>query len=289
MTQGVRARPSPSSTAPTRWSAKRPTSRRPAPKSRLLRRRRPRLTGHSWRARTKVSKPRVTTSVRRVLKNETAETGSLRRRARGRRRRAASGPSAPSAASTSSSSARPTCPWRTTGPGTSPAGAARRARAACESLRHAFVAGELRVGSSRRAKWGAHFVALTTAGAWAMAPGKDGDDFGVAAALDAALETLGASRATRLAAKAASRVPGQPAGVAVLAACGPGGAERRAWAEFGETPKDRARVTLDAGARRRRGRRRGIRRRGIRDLPGRRMVPRAGSRRRGLGGRVDHQ
>ena len=118
------------------------------------------------------------------------------------------------------------------------------ARAACESLRHAFVAGELRVGSSRRAKWGAHFVALTTAGAWAMAPGKDGDDFGVAAALDAALETLGASRATRLAAKAASRVPGQPAGVAVLAACGPGGAERRAWAEFGETPKDRARVTL---------------------------------------------
>ena len=118
------------------------------------------------------------------------------------------------------------------------------ARAACESLRHAFVAGELRAGSSRRAKWGAHFVALTTAGAWAMAPGKDGDDFGVAAALDAALETLGASRATRLAAKAASRVPGQPAGVAVLAACGPGGVERRAWAEFGETPKDRARVTL---------------------------------------------
>ena len=118
------------------------------------------------------------------------------------------------------------------------------ARAACESLRRAFTAGELRVGSSRRAKWGAHFVALTTAGAWAMSPGKDGDDFGVAAALDATLETLGASRAMRVAAKDAMRVPGQPAGVAVLAACGPGGAERRAWAEFGKTPKDRARVTL---------------------------------------------
>ena len=118
------------------------------------------------------------------------------------------------------------------------------ARAACDSMRRAFTAGELRVGSSRRAKWGAHFVALTTAGAWTMSPGKDGDDFGVAAALDAALETLGASRATRLAAKGATRVPGQPAGVAVLAACGPGGAERRAWAEFGKTPKDRARVTL---------------------------------------------
>ena len=118
------------------------------------------------------------------------------------------------------------------------------ARAACESLRRAFTAGELRVGSSRRAKWGAHFVALTTAGAWAMSPGKDGDDFGLGAALDAALETLGASRATRLAAKGATRVPGQPAGAAVLAACGPGGAERRAWAEFGKTPRDRARVTL---------------------------------------------
>jgi hypothetical protein len=118
------------------------------------------------------------------------------------------------------------------------------ARAACESLQRAFTAGELRVGSGRRQKWGAHFVALTTAGAWAMSPGKDGDDFGVAAALDAALETLGASRASRVALKDALRVPGQPAGVAVLAACGPGGAERRAWAEFGKTPKDRARVTL---------------------------------------------
>ena len=121
---------------------------------------------------------------------------------------------------------------------------AETARAACSSFQKVFTKGELRVGSTKRKKWGAHFVCVTTSGVWCMAPGKDGDDYGVAVAIDAVLETLGTSRNTRSLSKHATHVAGQPAGVAILAACGPGGAERRSWAHFGSSPKDRAKVTI---------------------------------------------
>ena len=130
---------------------------------------------------------------------------------------------------------------------------AETARLNCASLRDAFTKGPLRVGSKTRTKWGTHFIAVTTSGAWAMARGKDGDDYGVGCALDAVLETLGATRATRVLSKQATRVIGQaPTGIAMLAACGPGGHERAAWAHFGNGPKDRAKVclTLARGAER---------------------------------------
>jgi hypothetical protein len=41
-----------------------------------------------------------------------------------------------------------------------------------------------------RWRWGAHFIAVSSAGAWAMAAGKDGDDCGVAAALEEVIGVL---------------------------------------------------------------------------------------------------
>jgi hypothetical protein len=98
------------------------------------------------------------------------------------------------------------------------------AAAAAVSLRETFESGELRRGGGSRRRWGAHFVAVTTSGSWAMAPGKDGDDAGVGAALESVIERLGGGRDARAAVRAAMAVPGQPSGLAVLAACSRGGA-----------------------------------------------------------------
>ena len=89
------------------------------------------------------------------------------------------------------------------------------AAAAAESLRRAFADGHLRHGSPRRARWGSHFVAVTTAGAWFASPGKDGDDRGAAAALDFVVERLGGDAATRAVVRdACARAPGQQSGIA---------------------------------------------------------------------------
>ena len=111
--------------------------------------------------------------------------------------------------------------------------------------------GELAPGSATRREWGAHFVAVTTAGAWAMAAGKDGDDHGVGAAMDAVASALGCSPSqradVRAAAKGFDKAPGQPAGVAMLAACDPSGAISTVWCVAGRGPKDRACVSLTLG------------------------------------------
>ena len=114
-----------------------------------------------------------------------------------------------------------------------------------DSLRRAFADGHLRRGSPRRARWGSHFVAVTTAGAWSASPGKDGDDRGAAAALDFVVERLGGDAATRAVVRdACARAPGQQSGIAILAACGPGGVRSRAWAGAGGSAKARGAVAL---------------------------------------------
>ena len=119
------------------------------------------------------------------------------------------------------------------------------AAAAADSLRRAFADGHLRRGSPRRARWGSHFVAVTTAGAWFASPGKDGDDRGAAAALDFVVERLGGDAATRAVVRdACARAPGQQSGIAILAACGPGGVRSRAWAGAGGSAKARGAVAL---------------------------------------------
>jgi hypothetical protein len=121
------------------------------------------------------------------------------------------------------------------------------AKAAAASLRDTFdevARGELRRGGSKRQEWGAHFIAVTTAGAWVMAPGKDGEDCGVVAALESVIECLGGSRDARAKVKAAMAIPGQPSGLAVLAACSRGGRGSHLWAVAGAAPKDRAHVAL---------------------------------------------
>ena len=94
---------------------------------------------------------------------------------------------------------------------------------------------------------GSHFVAVTTAGAWSASPGKDGDDRGAAAALDFVVERLGGDAATRAVGRdACARAPGQQSGIAILAACGPGGVRSRAWAGAGGSAKARGAVALSS-------------------------------------------
>ena len=72
-----------------------------------------------------------------------------------------------------------------------------------------------------------------------MAPGKDGDDHGAAAAMDAVVSALGGSPSQRGDVRAAARgpsAPGQPAGAAMLAACDPSGGST-VWCVAGRGPK----------------------------------------------------
>ena len=108
--------------------------------------------------------------------------------------------------------------------------------------------GLMLANSPARLAWGSHFCVVTSAGAWAMAPGKDGDDRGVSAALAAVVRALGGSpAAVAVATEAcAGKIPGQPGGFALVAACGPGGDARasRVWVKAGANAKEAATVTL---------------------------------------------
>ena len=111
-------------------------------------------------------------------------------------------------------------------------------------------AGALAPGSSRRHEWGSHIVAVTTAGGWTMSRGKDDTDHGVGAALDALVNALGGSEEDKAAVKRSvtGSPAGQPAGVAMLAACcANGGVRSRLWCIAGSGPKDRASVALTLG------------------------------------------
>ena len=83
-----------------------------------------------------------------------------------------------------------------------------------------------------------------------MSRGKDDTDHGVGAALDAVVNALGGSEEDKAAVKRSvtGSPPGQPAGVAMLAACcANGGVRSRLWCIAGSGPKDRASVALTLG------------------------------------------
>ena len=83
-----------------------------------------------------------------------------------------------------------------------------------------------------------------------MSRGKDDTDHGVGAALDALVNALGGSEEDKAAVKRSvtGSPPGQPAGVAMLAACcANGGVRSRLWCIAGSGPKDRASVALTLG------------------------------------------
>ena len=123
------------------------------------------------------------------------------------------------------------------------------ARFNAASMYHAFAAdGALSAGSAARSKWGAHFVAVTTSGAWAMQPSKDGDDYGLGDAIDVLIDALGGDAAVAEAARRAAHkagAPGQPGAFsAVAACCDRGGRRGTVWHAVGDSNKDRAHVAL---------------------------------------------
>ena len=114
------------------------------------------------------------------------------------------------------------------------------AAAAAESLRRAFADGHLRRGSPRRARWGSHFVAVTTAGTWSMVARERRRRSRGGGGVGFRCQRLGGA-ATRATVRDARARAGATVGDRHPRRVRPGGVRSRAWADAGGSAKERAR------------------------------------------------